>query len=198
MYTVYWIRKEKHTDILSEGYVGITNNFNRRMAEHNRKGSSILGKAITKYSWDSLIKQVVVEGIDQELAELCENMLRPCEMIGWNICIGGLQNVMIGDSNPMRRAEQKQRSSESQRGELNHSYGKKLSEAHKLKIKNNSKSFKGKIEATNVQTNEKFIFSGKTELIAFGFNANCVYCCLNPKQRQKEHKGFTFKRMKEI
>ena len=34
MYCVYWIRKETHTDVFSEGYVGISKAFSERMRYH--------------------------------------------------------------------------------------------------------------------------------------------------------------------
>jgi predicted GIY-YIG superfamily endonuclease len=195
MYYVYWIFNPGMSDYKKEGYIGFTNNFDRRMLEHKRKPSGILKNAIKKYGWENLDKVVLCTIDDLELACLAEQELRPYNNIGWNLAIGGETPVFYGENNVMSKPEQRRRASESQKGALNHQYGKRHSEEHKRKIKENSAAFKGPIEAVNINTQEKLVFNGKTELINFGFNPNCVYCCLNPKQRQKQHKGYTFKRL---
>lgn len=195
MYCVYWIKLNDHKDYLKEGYIGITNNFGRRMQEHRRKTNGILANAINKYGWENLTKQVIVSDVEQELAELIEIELRPTNKIGWNIAIGGESPLLLGESNPMKQPEQRLRASLNQLGSLNHMYGKKLTNEHKQKLKDNSSSFKGVIIGTNLETNEVLEFRGKSELIEFGFNPNCVYCCLNPRQRQNKHKGYIFERL---
>lgn len=89
MYTLYWIRCPNHTDHNTQGYIGITKNFNRRMREHQIYPNPILRNAINKYSWDILIKQQLVVDLDEELILLAEEMLRPIDEIGWNIVKGG-------------------------------------------------------------------------------------------------------------
>ena len=88
-YVVYWIRHPNHVDILSEGYVGITNNIDRRFKSHkNSNDCPILAEAVSKYGWDSLIKDVVIIG-DKNYCEMMEYKLRTKERIGWNLNIGG-------------------------------------------------------------------------------------------------------------
>lgn len=86
-YTVYWIHKQEHVDIKSEGYVGITKNLTKRISEH-RGGNSIIGKALRKYK-DDLIIEIVRGSISVDEALCMEKDLRPKELIGWNICTGG-------------------------------------------------------------------------------------------------------------
>ena len=35
-YNIYWYRRTNHTDPYKQGYIGITNNVNRRDKEHKR------------------------------------------------------------------------------------------------------------------------------------------------------------------
>ena len=59
--SVYWIRHPDHTDIMSQGYIGITTRFTRRMFEHKALSTNAyLSNAIKKYGWDNLIKEVVL------------------------------------------------------------------------------------------------------------------------------------------
>jgi predicted GIY-YIG superfamily endonuclease len=89
MYTVYWIKKFDHIDFNSQGYIGITKHFKRRLREHSKGSNLHLKRAISKYGWNNLVTVVIAENIDQELALLIEEMLRPNNQIGWNITKGG-------------------------------------------------------------------------------------------------------------
>lgn len=91
MSVVYWIHSNNQTDITSQGYIGITNNFDNRMFSHKSVSSKIdypLYKAINKYGWDNLIKEVLLIG-DDLYCKFIEKKLRPNKRIGWNIAIGG-------------------------------------------------------------------------------------------------------------
>lgn len=87
---VYWYRKEEHTDMTMEGYIGITNSPKARHYIHTsgRSESLILQNAFTKYGVENIIKEVVFQGTREE-CEQKEYELRPSCNIGWNICIGG-------------------------------------------------------------------------------------------------------------
>jgi predicted GIY-YIG superfamily endonuclease len=90
-YVVYWIHKTDHKDMITEGYVGITNNFKRRMGNHlthSKTKDGTFQRAIRKYGWYELIKEIIFVGSKEECA-LEEARLRPKERIGWNVCIGG-------------------------------------------------------------------------------------------------------------
>lgn len=89
MSSVYWIRHQDHTDIFSQGYVGVSNNIANRFEEHrNRPSNAHLKHAIEKYSWDKLIKEIVVIAEDSYCYEI-EAKLRNAEKIGWNLTFGG-------------------------------------------------------------------------------------------------------------
>lgn len=85
---VYWIHHPKHTDVQKDGYVGVTNDPNRRFREHKRSKTTIIGKAFIKYG-DVLICEVLAEASGYEEAKEIERILRPKSGIGWNLVEGG-------------------------------------------------------------------------------------------------------------
>jgi len=86
---LYWISHPNHTDIFSQGYVGISNRYKRRLWEHeNLNQNTHLKRAIAKYGWDNLVKKVMLIG-DTEYCLDVELKLRPTDKIGWNIVKGG-------------------------------------------------------------------------------------------------------------
>jgi len=90
MYTLYWIKRHSHTDIISEGYVGITKDFKERLRAHKKnKKKSPLTDAIKAIGWDNLVKQEVLTELDLESVLLLEKAFRPAERIGWNCQRGG-------------------------------------------------------------------------------------------------------------
>ena len=93
--SVYWIRAPHHSDMFSEGYVGVARKAEKRWkyghqwaVKQGRHDNPILVNAVTKYGWDNLIKEVVLVS-DEEYCYDIEKKLRPSEKIGWNINIGG-------------------------------------------------------------------------------------------------------------
>ena len=75
--------------MFSQGYVGVSKNTKARWFRHSRySGNQHLKAAIKKYSWDSLIKEVVVIGEETYCYDL-EAKIRPTKQIGWNIAEGG-------------------------------------------------------------------------------------------------------------
>lgn len=99
-HVVYWIRHKNHTDIKTQGYVGVTNNFNRRMIKHSHDASTgskyTVHRAIRKYGED-IIKSAVVCG-DEEFCYFVEAELRPEAETGWNLAHGGLIPPLAGKS----------------------------------------------------------------------------------------------------
>ncbi len=92
---LYWIHKPEHTDVKTEGYVGITSrSLTNRMQQHLKyahAGANIpLSNAIRKYN--NLIVEVLVIGTEEYVLGL-ENKLRPTLNIGWNIREGGSETV---------------------------------------------------------------------------------------------------------
>jgi predicted GIY-YIG superfamily endonuclease len=94
---VYWIRRSTHTDIKTEGYIGISKNPEKRWRGHRSKGNNTnLGKALKKY--DDIVYEIVekLDGVDE--AKVMERSLRPDIYIGWNIVTGGGGGVMTEET----------------------------------------------------------------------------------------------------
>ena len=86
---VYWIHHSGHTDMMNQGYIGITHNFEHRMNTHkNSKSKSRINSAIKSHGWDNLIKDIIYRGTRIE-CELYEYLLRSQPHTGWNITVGG-------------------------------------------------------------------------------------------------------------
>lgn len=95
MACVYWIHRPEHTDIFSEGYVGVTSKtaaerYKVHVDTSNSKTSkkSIVHKAIKSIGKDNLIVETILIAEEWYCYEV-ENKLRPKEKIGWNVAIGG-------------------------------------------------------------------------------------------------------------
>ena len=87
--SVYWIHHPNHTNIMSEGYVGITKRFTRRMFEHKALTTNkYLSNAIKKYGWDNLVKEVILIANKDYCIDI-EIKLRSNDAIGWNLVKGG-------------------------------------------------------------------------------------------------------------
>jgi group I intron endonuclease len=88
-HSVYWIHHHEHTDMFTQGYIGVSNDTDRRWYEHHKKTRNAhLKNAINKYGWDNLIKTHVLIGSKDYCLHI-ETKLRNTENIGWNIVGGG-------------------------------------------------------------------------------------------------------------
>ena len=89
---VYWIHLPEQTNVTIEGYVGIAINFEQRMFAHKSCAKTgkeqTLYKAIRKYGWDNLIKEIILISNEDYCLEI-EKKLRPEPRLGWNIAVGG-------------------------------------------------------------------------------------------------------------
>jgi group I intron endonuclease len=109
---VYWIHLPNQTDVFTQGYVGIAENFEQRMFAHKscakNNHKNIYYRAIRKYGWENLKKDVILVGETKYCMDV-EQKLRSAPKIGWNIAIGGnsgglhLQGVKQSDGHLANR-----------------------------------------------------------------------------------------------
>ena len=91
MAVLYWIRLSEHTDIFTQGYVGVAADFKKRLRSHKHTFKAI---------WDQIIAQPILISTTEYCFSI-EKKLRPYRKIGWNKAIGGLgNNQMLGKENP--------------------------------------------------------------------------------------------------
>ncbi len=165
---VYWIKHIDHTDIFSEGYVGITSRtvelrWKQHLNDAKKNSKYRVHRAINKYGADITIS-VVLEG-STEYCQMIESSLRPTENIGYNHAPGGAATTLgvkyseeirkkISDKAKGRQVSEETRkkmseaqlkrapASEATRKKLSkNNLGKKMSDEAKEKI---SKANKGK------------------------------------------------------
>lgn len=87
--SVYWIRCQDHTDVMSQGYIGVSKNADERFTQHlKRTQNRHLKFAIEKYGWDNLVKTQILIA-DEDYCLDIERKLRPADGIGWNCVAGG-------------------------------------------------------------------------------------------------------------
>jgi hypothetical protein len=102
---VYWIREQSHTDLMSQGYIGVSGNVDERFESHKGMYSgtnNYLCNAIKKYGWDNLVKSVLVFA-DKDYCFDIERKLRPADQIGWNLVMGGGKPPIIRGPRPELR-----------------------------------------------------------------------------------------------
>ena len=88
IYIVYWIHRSCHTNILEEGYVGVTYNIEKRIKSHiYDKTNMHLINAINKY--DDIIVDIILINWCEKYCYFIESLLRHEGHIGWNIAMGG-------------------------------------------------------------------------------------------------------------
>jgi len=92
--TVYWIRLPEHTDIATQGYVGVSKNHKRRFNEHKKQCSNgthvnpHLSDAFSTYGADTFVVEEFYTG-SKEDCYAKEAKLRPSTNVGWNVAPGG-------------------------------------------------------------------------------------------------------------
>jgi group I intron endonuclease len=85
-------------------YIGRTNNFDGRMAEHkcsalSKKSKNSLYKAIRKYGWDNMIKEIICEVETEKAQKLEEELIKAHNSVrkGYNdTYIGGGGDIWDG------------------------------------------------------------------------------------------------------
>lgn len=175
---VYWIHLHTHNNILTEGYVGVSNNPARRLLEHfNSNKNKQLCRAIKKYN-DQIMQTIIFKGSSVDCFKM-EADLRPHKHIGWNINKGGnqppsrlgwhpsqetLDKRSLGLKGIPRTTEWCKKISDSKKGTNNPRYGVKIkcSESRRLSI----------IKGKNIHNYDRY--KEALRLMASGMSANEV------------------------
>ena len=91
---LYWIHLQEHTDVATQGYVGVSMDYTKRFAMHMKNCESgvhpntHLIHAYNKYGAASMLVDEIFSG-DEKECYLRENKLRNTANIGWNVDPGG-------------------------------------------------------------------------------------------------------------
>ena len=91
---IYWLRHKNHTNLFTEGYVGVSCNVKERLRHHFKNAiggyhsDKSLSKAIVKYEKDNIEQEIVLIADEKYCYEI-EAKLRPKAFIGWNMREGG-------------------------------------------------------------------------------------------------------------
>lgn len=104
-FVVYWIREASHTDIMSQGYIGVSGNVQKRFAAHQNMENGTnahLRHAIKKHGWDNMVKSVLLMA-DKDYCLDIERKLRPTDKIGWNLTVGGGYPPVLSGPQPHRK-----------------------------------------------------------------------------------------------
>jgi hypothetical protein len=91
---LYWIHLQEHTDVTTQGYIGVSMDYKKRFAMHMKECESgihpntHLIHAYNKYGAASMLVNEIFSG-DENECYLRENKLRNTTNIGWNVAPGG-------------------------------------------------------------------------------------------------------------
>jgi hypothetical protein len=91
---VYWLHLPEHTDMMTEGYVGVTDDLDWRLECHKRTPNNRILKQVIPPNKDRLMMDVILEA-DKKTCFKKERELRGGKDIGWNVRRGGAPNVPI-------------------------------------------------------------------------------------------------------
>lgn len=91
---VYWIHHKNHIDMFSEGYIGVSNNVQKRFLQHckllknNKHENRHFQNAYNQIDNLDIVVSTIIIGNNNYCYEI-EEKLRPQLNVGWNIAIGG-------------------------------------------------------------------------------------------------------------
>ena len=94
---VYWIHLDIHIDPYSQGYIGVTINFDRRIKSHIRsaKKCAHLNEHIQQNILSDNIKIDILHEDEESICYEYEKKYRPELNIGWNIAKGGGEGGIV-------------------------------------------------------------------------------------------------------
>jgi group I intron endonuclease len=128
-------------------YIGRTNNFNGRMVEHKhcaltKKMKNSLYKAIRKYGWDNMTKEIICEVETEKAQMLEEELIKAHNSVkrGYNdTYTGGGGDIWVDRRDTKEYMEWISHMKEISTGKNNGMYGKTHSEESRDKLKERAK-----------------------------------------------------------
>jgi hypothetical protein len=109
---VYWIRLPERTDILTEGYIGVTSKsseerFKGHLKDCNRKDRNPyrIQNVLRKYKDVIVVETLLIA--DLQYCYDVEQKLRPLKKIGWNTAAGGRDALSLKDRGAKHTEESK-------------------------------------------------------------------------------------------
>ena len=106
---VYWIHYPEHTNPLTEGYVGVTDDLTTRLKVHKRNAEKKVAgpkdEVLVGPRSHEIVIDTIFEGLPAECADE-EIRLRPTREIGWNVSPGGSYNRRTQEEKLERRFKQ--------------------------------------------------------------------------------------------
>ena len=109
MAEVYWIHLPEHSDMFTQGYIGITKTTAKKRfykhlsvsrSKNTSKSNTILSKALNKYGDRIVLDTIVICSIDYAFD--LESKLRPTTRIGWNTDHGGRGRKEISEETRLK------------------------------------------------------------------------------------------------
>lgn len=111
MYSIYWISAHYHIDPYSEGYVGMSNQPEKRFKAHTTDtagvGSKVVRAYVEEHGLNSVKHTILGTRETLEEAQELEKTYRPNHSIGWNLAKGGGTNPNCKGRKPSEETKDK-------------------------------------------------------------------------------------------
>lgn len=151
---IYWIHYKDHTDPYTQGYIGVTNNLDRRLYEHASTHSKC--KHVKNRLNNGAVVTILhyVTSLDEVL--YLEEKYRPSDNIGWNICKGGgYPPKQTGEFLDTNRLVGEDRTEAQKNAAKNHSERMKGSKSWNSGLKGSQVAWNKGIKSPNPDLNQK-------------------------------------------
>lgn len=97
-HTLYWYHLETYSNPYIEGYIGVTNDMDRRHLEHMRNSNGLVNhfyNAIKYHGKENIRLTILYTNINEQEAYDLEFIYRPESNIGWNFAVGGKDTLAV-------------------------------------------------------------------------------------------------------
>lgn len=153
---LYFVYHISDSEDLDKGYIGVSNNVERRWKQH-LKSIYTIGTNIKENNWTfEKNLRIIYEGSEKECFDL-EIKLRPYPYIGLNESVGGKGGDKTSTLSPEKFKERNRKISESQKG-------RKPSQQTKERISRTKKQNKAYVGEKNIKAKKWIIISPNKEI----------------------------------